>query len=80
MKNLKLAQMEADYGDVVPRRDYEKLDQRFQLLQKDIQKLKKDHNTLMKEHKWVTNFFFDVVRVNLLRLVIEHRHVFVAPF
>ena len=51
VKNLKLAQMEADYGDVVPRRDYEKLDQRFQLLQKDIQKLKKDHDTLMKEHK-----------------------------
>ena len=51
MKNLKLAQMEADYGDVVPRRDYEKLDQRSQLLQKDIQELKKDHDTLMKEHK-----------------------------
>lgn len=48
-KNLKLAQMKADYGDVVPRRDHEKLDQRFQLLEKDMQKLKKDHDTLMKE-------------------------------
>ena len=50
-KNLKLAQMEADYGDVVPRRDYEKLNERFQLLEKDSEKLKNDHKTLMKEHK-----------------------------
>lgn len=26
MKNQKLSKMEADYGDVVPRRDFEKLD------------------------------------------------------
>ena len=43
--------MEADYGDVVPRRDYEKLNERFQLLEKDSEKLKNDHKTLMKEHK-----------------------------
>ena len=50
-KNLKLAQMEADYGDVVPRRDHEKLNEKYQLLEKDIEKIKKDHEQLMNEHR-----------------------------
>ena len=28
-KNKKLAEMEADYGDVVPRRDFERLESQF---------------------------------------------------
>ena len=50
LKNQKLAQMEADYGDVVPRRDYEQLKERFYMLEKDLKKVTKDQETLMKEH------------------------------
>lgn len=50
IKNQKLAQMEADYGDVVPRRDYERLNERFQMLEKDLEKVRKDQEMLMKEH------------------------------
>ena len=42
--------MEADYGDVVPRRDYEQLKERFYMLEKDLKKVTKDQETLMKEH------------------------------
>ena len=51
IKNQKLAQMEADYGDVVPRRDYEQLKERFHMLEKDLEKVRKDQETLMKEHR-----------------------------
>ena len=51
LKNQKLAQMEADYGDVVPRRDYEQLKERFHMLEKDLMKVTKDQETLMKEHR-----------------------------
>jgi hypothetical protein len=44
--------MEADYGDVVPRRDYEQLKERFYSLEKDLKKLTKDQETLMKEHRY----------------------------
>ena len=53
IKNQKLAQMEADYGDVVPRRDYEQLKERFHSLEKDLKKLTKDQETLMKEHRLI---------------------------
>jgi hypothetical protein len=52
IKNQKLAQMEADYGDVVPRRDYERLNERFQMLEKDLEKVRKDQEMLMKEHRY----------------------------
>jgi hypothetical protein len=44
--------MEADYGDVVPRRDYERLNERFQMLEKDLEKVRKDQEMLMKEHRY----------------------------
>lgn len=52
IKNQKLAQMEADYGDVVPRRDYEKLKEQFHTLERDLEKVKKDQEKLMKENRW----------------------------
>ena len=51
IKNQKLAQMEADYGDVVPRRDYEKLKEQFHTLERDLEKVKKDQEKLMKENR-----------------------------
>ena len=48
--------MEADYGDVVPRRDYERLKERFQALEKDLKKVRKDQEALMKEHRFVDLF------------------------
>ena len=53
IKNQKLAQMEADYGDVVPRRDYERLKERAHVLEKDLEKVRKDQEALMKEHRLV---------------------------
>ncbi|XP_028391683.1 translin-associated factor X-interacting protein 1-like [Dendronephthya gigantea] len=50
IKNQKLAQMEADYGDVVPRRDYEKLKEQFHALERDLEKVIRDQEMLMKEH------------------------------
>ncbi|XP_048577209.1 translin-associated factor X-interacting protein 1 isoform X2 [Nematostella vectensis] len=49
-KNYKLAKMESDYGDVVPRRDFEKLEAQCAKLQKDTEQFTSDHQKLMQEH------------------------------
>ena len=38
-KNQKLAEMEADYGDVVPRRDFERLEAQFNVSSPSIPSL-----------------------------------------
>ena len=45
--------MLADYGDVVPRRDYEGLERSFQALEAEHEQLKNDNITLMEEHRCV---------------------------
>lgn len=61
-KSQKLAEMEADYGDVVPRRDFERLEAQFNKLQKDMetftvdnQKLMQEHNAILEVHKKVVD-------------------------
>ncbi|XP_068693975.1 translin-associated factor X-interacting protein 1-like [Montipora foliosa] len=49
-KSTKLAEMEADYGDVVPRRDFERLEAQFTKLQKDMEAITADNKKLMQEH------------------------------
>lgn len=49
-KSSKLAEMEADYGDVVPRRDFERLETQFTKLQKDMEAITADNKKLMEEH------------------------------
>lgn len=44
--------MLADYGDVVPRRDYEGLEGSFQTLEGEHEQVKNDHITLVEEHRW----------------------------
>ena len=51
--NKRITTMLADYGDVVPRRDYEGLERSFQTLEGEHEQLKNDHFTLMEEHRWV---------------------------
>ena len=45
--------MLADYGDVVPRRDYERLEGSFQTLENEHEQLKNDHITLLEEQRSV---------------------------
>ena len=51
--NHRINTMLADYGDVVPRRDYEGLEGSFQTLENEHEQLKNDHVTLMEEHGYV---------------------------
>ena len=51
--NKRITTMLADYGDVVPRRDYEGLERSFQALEAEHEQLKNDHITLMEEHRCV---------------------------
>ncbi|XP_038076269.1 translin-associated factor X-interacting protein 1-like [Patiria miniata] len=46
----RLTEMIANYGDVVPRRDYEGLKVQHEKLQEEIAQLKDDHEILMSEH------------------------------
>ena len=64
--------MEADYGDVVPRRDYERLKERFQALEKDLKKVRKDQEALMKEHRFVDLFHPTRGKVNFCRAKYYH--------
>jgi len=49
-KNIKLAEVMADYGDVVPRRDFEKMEVQFGNITEELESLKIDYDTLRKEH------------------------------
>ncbi|KAK3746382.1 hypothetical protein QZH41_018214, partial [Actinostola sp. cb2023] len=51
IKNQKLSKMEADYGDVVPRRDFEKLEALHEKMQTDTEKMAEDNKKLMQEHR-----------------------------
>ena len=66
--------MEADYGDVVPRRDYERLKERFQALEKDLKKVRKDQEALMKEHRLVDLLHSTRGKVNFYRA--KNYHLF----
>ncbi|XP_071785996.1 translin-associated factor X-interacting protein 1-like [Asterias amurensis] len=46
----RLTEMIANYGDVVPRRDFEGLKVEHEKLQEEMELLKKDHEILMTEH------------------------------
>ncbi|KFQ89093.1 Translin-associated factor X-interacting protein 1, partial [Phoenicopterus ruber ruber] len=55
---VKLNAMIADYGDVVPRRDFESLEKKYshllremKTLQKDFHQLRKEHETLLEIHR-----------------------------
>lgn len=50
MKTLRLAAVMADYGDVIPRREFEKLENQFKSMEDEFDIMKKDHEVLMKEH------------------------------
>ena len=52
--------MQADYGDVVPRRDFlmleakhTELEEKHNLLQSDFDQLKEEHHTMLEVHKQV---------------------------
>eukprot|EP00794_Sanderia_malayensis_P018901 gene18901-20803_t len=49
-KTQKLAEVMADFGDVVPRRNFEELDAQFKVLQSELEETKGNHKTLMSEH------------------------------
>eukprot|EP00112_Aurelia_sp_Birch-Aquarium-sp1_P013495 Seg2867.2 transcript_id=Seg2867.2/GoldUCD/mRNA.D3Y31 product="Translin-associated factor X-interacting protein 1" protein_id=Seg2867.2/GoldUCD/D3Y31 len=49
-KTQKLAEVLADFGDVVPRRDFERLDAKFKVLEEEMAILKKDYQTLVDDH------------------------------
>lgn len=56
----RLSEMEANYGDVIPRRDFEALEKKHLelqasvgVLQNDFDKLKLEHDTLLEVHKQV---------------------------
>ena len=51
--NRRINTMLADYGDVVPRRDYERLEGSFQTLENEHEQLKNDHITLLEEQRFV---------------------------
>ncbi|XP_031561984.1 translin-associated factor X-interacting protein 1-like [Actinia tenebrosa] len=61
MKNQKLAKMEADYGDVVPRRDFEKLEALHSKIEADKEKLAEDNKKLMQEHNALLDVYKKVV-------------------
>ncbi|XP_066860450.1 translin-associated factor X-interacting protein 1 isoform X3 [Anser cygnoides] len=48
---LKLNAMIADYGDVVPRRDFESLEKKYSDLQQEMETLRKDFDQLRKEYQ-----------------------------
>ena len=59
-----LTRMQADYGDVVPRRDFQMLEARYtafqekhDVLQSDFNQLKEEHDTMLEVHKQVRMFF-----------------------
>jgi len=64
---LRLAETLADYGDVVPRRDHEKLENNFKGVEEEILTLKKDHEALLKEHSAL---------IDIHKKVIEQRDSF----
>jgi len=43
--------MLADYGDVVPRREFEMLETSYKSLESEVETLKGDHATLVEEHR-----------------------------
>lgn len=43
--------MLADYGDVVPRREYERLEAQHTTNKESLERYKSDYHTLMKEHQ-----------------------------
>lgn len=49
-KTQRLAEVMADYGDVIPRRDFEKLESRFKAMETEHDVMKKDHESLLNEH------------------------------
>jgi len=49
-KSIKLSEVLADYGDVVPRRDFEKMEVQFENMKEEFESLKTDYDTLRKEH------------------------------
>ena len=58
-----LTRMQADYGDVVPRRDFQmleakhaELEEKFNLRQTDFNQLKEEHDTMLEVHKQVRHF------------------------
>lgn len=50
LKTQRLAEVMADYGDVIPRREFEKLENQFKAMEDEYDAMKKDHEILMKEH------------------------------
>ncbi|XP_035754749.1 translin-associated factor X-interacting protein 1 isoform X5 [Egretta garzetta] len=48
---VKLNKMTADYGDVVPRRDFESLENKYSDLLREMKTLQKDLNQLRKDHE-----------------------------
>lgn len=67
LKTQKLAEVMADYGDVVPRRDFEKLENDHQSVESELETLQKDHETLVNEHS---------VLIEVHRKVLEQRDTF----
>lgn len=49
-KTQKLTEVLSDYGDVVPRREYENLEKKYQVTHEEFEELKKSNNHLHKEH------------------------------
>ncbi|XP_077993673.1 translin-associated factor X-interacting protein 1-like [Glandiceps talaboti] len=47
---LRLNEMIANYGDVVPRRDFESLEKNYQTFQEEMETMQGDHRQLMTEH------------------------------
>ena len=47
--------MIANYGDVIPRRDFEQLQKDHVTIQETVDQQKADYDKLKEEHEWVCN-------------------------
>lgn len=67
LKTQKLAEVMADYGDVVPRRDFEKLEELHKVTESELETLQNDHGILVNEHSTL---------IEVHRKVLEQRDTF----
>lgn len=58
----RLMEMQANYGDVIPRRDFEQLQQRYQALEEKLETLKSDYMKLKNEHDALLDVHKQVVQ------------------
>jgi len=61
-RTQKLSEVMANFGDVVPSKDYERLDAQFKAQEKEMEEQKKNYETLINEHSTLINLHKKIVQ------------------